>query len=109
MKTRRLNLLPMSMLDPAAECLKVLAHPARLRMIEILTQGEFSVNEIAALCQLPPHQACEHLRLLKGHGHLGARRNGRLVYYRIADPRLPQLLQCIRGTCRKSNRSVPRS
>ena len=94
-----LNLLPLESLEGAAECLKALGHPVRLRMVEILQQGEFPVHEIAELCGLPPHQACEHLRLLKAHGLLSSRRRGRAVIYQIADPRLPRLMDCIRTTC----------
>jgi DNA-binding transcriptional ArsR family regulator len=94
-----LDLLPLDLLRDAAECLKVLAHPLRLRMVNILMQGEFPVHEVARLCELPPHQTCEHLRTLKGHGLLASDRRGRSVYYAIADPRLPRLLECIRAAC----------
>jgi DNA-binding transcriptional ArsR family regulator len=90
MKT--LNLLPVEFLGQAAECLKVLGHPVRLRIVDILMQGEFPVGEIAEMCELPPHQTCEHLRLLKGHGLLRSERRGRSVFYQINDPRLPRLL-----------------
>ncbi|NQT14519.1 MAG: winged helix-turn-helix transcriptional regulator [Planctomycetes bacterium] len=94
-----LDLSPLESLEEAAECLKVLGHPIRLRMVEILMQGEFPVREMAELCQLPPHQACEHLRILKSHGLLTSQRRGRSVYYQIADARLPRLLNCIRTAC----------
>lgn len=93
------DLLPLELLEDAAECLKTLGHPVRLRMVEILMQGAFPVHRIAELCRLPPHQACEHLRLLKTHGLLDSKRRGRSVYYEIADPRLPQLMTCIRTAC----------
>lgn len=99
MKTRDMTLLPTNFLDNAAECLKVMAHPVRLRMVDILMQGEFPVGRMAELCDLPPHQACEHLRLLKGHGLLDSDRRGREVYYRIVSPQLPKLLTCIRSCC----------
>ena len=68
-------------------------------MVDVLMQGEFAVHEIAELCELPHSQTCEHLRLLKGHGLLGSERRGKAVYYKIVNPRLPGLLNCIRGTC----------
>jgi DNA-binding transcriptional ArsR family regulator len=92
-------LLPMSVLEGATECLKAMAHPVRLRIVDILMQAELPVHEIAALCELPTHQASEHLRLLQGRGLLASQRRGRAVYYRIASPRLPALLKCIRKTC----------
>lgn len=102
------ELLPMASLEAAAECLKVMAHPVRLRIVDILMQAELPVHEIAALCDLPPHQTCEHLRLLKGHSLLDSTRRGRAVYYRISHPQLPMLLNCIRATCGARAAADPR-
>ncbi|MFP4355687.1 MAG: ArsR/SmtB family transcription factor [Phycisphaerae bacterium] len=93
------DLLSETFLAQAAEVLKVMAHPVRLRIVDILMQGRFPVGQIAEMCDLPSHQASEHLRLLKGQGLLDSRREGRTVYYEIASPRLPSLLKCIRNTC----------
>ncbi|MFW6170358.1 MAG: ArsR/SmtB family transcription factor [Planctomycetota bacterium] len=93
------ELVDYKLLHEAAGCLKVMAHPVRLRIVDILSQGEFSVNEIAEYCELRPHQACEHLRLMQSHGLLDSERRGRAVYYGVASPRLPKLLQCIKATC----------
>lgn len=92
-------LIPLPPLAVAAECLRIMAHPVRLRIVDILMQGDFPVHEIAAMCGLPPHQTSGHLRLMKGHGFLAAVRHSRIVYYRIASPRLPRLLECLRATC----------
>ncbi len=97
----KLTLLAMEQMELAAECLKVMAHPVRLRMVDILMQGEFAVHEIAALCETSPDQTCEHLRLMKGHGLLSSERHGRTVYYKIATPQLPGLIECIRKNCGK--------
>lgn len=93
------ELVPLEALETAAECLKVMAHPVRLRIVDILMQADLPVHEIAELCNLPPHQTCEHLRLLKGQGMLDSERRGRAVYYKISNPRLPRLLNCVRSTC----------
>ena len=85
----------------AAECLKVMAHPARLKIVQILMQGEFAVNEIAAQCTLSANQTCEHLRLMQGRRFLTSRRDGKTVYYKIASPRLPSLIKCI---CKHGNK-----
>ena len=98
-RTAKPKLLPAETLDYAAECLKVMAHPVRLRIVDILMQGRYPVGQIAEWCDLPPHQVSEHLRLLKGQGLLDSDRQGRTVYYRIVSPRLPGLLNCIRNTC----------
>lgn len=95
-----LELLPDSMLEAAAECLKVMAHPVRLKMVQVLMQGEFAVHEIAEACGTSPNQTCEHLRLLKGHGLLDSERRGRTVYYKIVSPQLTGLIGCIKQNCR---------
>ncbi len=97
---KRLDLPADDVLEEAAECLKVMAHPVRLKMVNILMQGEFAVHEIAELSRTSPNQTCEHLRLLKGHGLLSSERRGRTVYYKILSPRLPRLVECIRANCR---------
>lgn len=79
--------------------MKVLAHPLRLMMVDLLLQGEYPVNRIAEFCGLPPHQACEHLRLMQGHGLLAGIRRGRSVYYRVESPGLPDIMACIRKNC----------
>lgn len=99
-ETREVEILPDELLDAAAECLKVMAHPVRLRMVNVLMQGEFAVHEIAELCRTSPNQTCEHLRLLKSHGFLSSERRGRTVYYKIASPQLPGLIQCISKNCK---------
>ena len=93
------ELLPFEMLDKAAECLKVMAHPVRLRIVNVLMLGEYAVHEIAHMCECSQNQTCEHLRLLKGHDLLTSERKGRTVYYRIKSPQLPSLLECITKNC----------
>jgi DNA-binding transcriptional ArsR family regulator len=104
-----LRLLPNGILTEATECLRVMAHPVRLRIVDILMQGEFPVHEIAALCELPTAQTSEHLRLLQGRGLLEAQRRGRSVYYKIASPQLPALVNCIRHTCAGAARKPKRT
>jgi len=94
------DLLPLDKLTEMADCLKVMAHPIRLRIVDILLQGDFSVGKIAELCEVRQHQACEHLRHMQTCGLLTSRRVGRRVYYSIASPHLPTLIKCVRD---KSN------
>ena len=97
----KVKLMDDELLDQAAECLKVMAHPARLKIVDILMQGDFAVHEIAELADTSPNQTCEHLRLLKGFGLLSSERRSRTVYYKIVSKRLPNLLNCIKKTCGK--------
>jgi ArsR family transcriptional regulator, zinc-responsive transcriptional repressor len=95
------KLLSLDFLAQAAECLRLMSHPVRLRIVDILMRGRLPVNEIARLCHIPPQQACEHLRLMRGHALLTSRRRGREVYYEIVSPRLPGLMHCILAGCQQ--------
>lgn len=99
------DVIPMDSLVEAAACLKVLAHPVRLRIVDILMQGEFPVHTIAEMCEIKQHQACEHLRLMQSCGLLKSERQAQSVFYKIASPRLPSLLNCIRQHCNASTTS----
>jgi ArsR family transcriptional regulator, zinc-responsive transcriptional repressor len=82
-------------LAQAAECLRVLAHPHRLRMIQMLLAGQYTVGELAENCELPTAMASEHLRLMQRCGFLTAEKEGRKVFYRVIEPHLKNIMQCI--------------
>lgn len=79
----------------AAECLRSLAHPHRLRMVQLLLRGEYPVGVLADACGLPSHMASEHLGKLKDRGLLKAERRGRQIFYTVAEPHLASILACI--------------
>lgn len=89
------ELLGMDALAEAAECLRTLAHPHRLRMVQMLLAGEYTVGELAEACDIPSHMASEHLGLMKDRGLLRAERRGRCMYYQIAEPGLASILGCV--------------
>ena len=79
----------------AAECLKTLAHPVRLRMVQLLLQGRYTVGELAEDCGVPDNVASEHLRLMQRCGFFNSQREGRRVYYQVAEPHLENLMNCV--------------
>jgi DNA-binding transcriptional ArsR family regulator len=91
----RQELLGLPALGQAAECLRTLAHPHRLRIVQMLLRDEYTVGELAEACQIPSHMASEHLRLMQHCGLLVSRRDGRRVYYEVAEPHLERLMECI--------------
>ena len=97
MASKAATLLDLESLEMAAECLKTIAHPHRLRMIQMLLSGEYTVGELAEACEIPSHMASEHLRRMKRCGLLQAERDGRKTYYNVAEPHLNQLMNCIEG------------
>ena len=89
------NLISMDGLAQAAECLRTLAHPVRLRMVQLLLQQERTVGELAEACSLPSHMASEHLGLMRDRGLLSSRREGRFIYYSIAEKGLVGIMSCV--------------
>lgn len=84
-------------LAEAAECLKILAHPVRLRMVQLLLTGQYTVGELAEDCEVPNNVASEHLRLMQRCGFFTSDRDGRKVFYQIAEPHLAEIMSCVEG------------
>jgi len=78
-------------LERAARCLKVLAHPTRLRIIHLLGEGELSVQELEKAMGISQSNVSQHLSLLKDKEILESRRAAQQVFYRLRDPRVLQL------------------
>ena len=89
------KLISLEALGQAAECLRTLAHPHRLRMVQMLLRGKYAVGDLAEACDIPSHMASEHLRLMQRCGLLTAGKDGRFVYYSIAEPHLESIMSCI--------------
>lgn len=90
-----LRLTDLDQLQLAADCLRVLAHPHRLRIVQMLLQREFSVGELAAACELPSSMMSEHLRLMQHCGFLNSEKRGRQVFYQVAESHLREIMKCI--------------
>ena len=89
------KLTSLESLCQAAECLKTLAHPHRLRIVQMLLGGRYTVGELAEACEIPSHMASEHLRLMQRCGLFDMEKEGRCVYYTIAEPHLASIMACI--------------
>ncbi len=76
-----------------AEFFKALAHPARIRILEILTEGEQSVGELVPQVGLEASHLSQQLGVLRRASLVTARKSGNNVYYRLADRRLARLLE----------------
>lgn len=91
----KIKLTSLEALGHAAECLRTLAHPHRLRMVQLMLQGQHTVGELAEACEIPSHMASEHLRLMQRCGFLKSEKEGRFVYYSVAEPHLGNIMACI--------------
>jgi len=77
--------MTMDALRTLADRMKVLAHPARLRILAMLKQGELCVCQIAGVLEGPASTVSEHLQSLRKAGFLLERREGKWVHYRLPE------------------------
>ena len=85
-------------LSRAAEIIKMLGHPERLKIVEVLERHEATVTEIQDTLDLPQATVSQHLAKMRGCNIVSARRDGVHVFYRIVEPKVHHILRCIR-TC----------
>jgi DNA-binding transcriptional ArsR family regulator len=76
-----------------AEFFRVLGHPARIRILQILRDGEQPVGALQAALDLDSSSTSQHLGILRRRGFVESRRDGTSVYYRVKDPRTLDLLE----------------
>lgn len=79
-----------------AEFFRILGHPARVRILELLREGERTVGDLQDQLGLDSSGTSQHLGALRKQGLLESRREGTSVYYRVRDPRLFQLFEVTR-------------
>lgn len=93
----RTSTLDPAHLDHAAEVIKSLGHPLRLRLLDALESGATTVTELRFLCGATQSMVSQQLAVLRGHGVVSARRDGPFVHYSISEPKVHHILACIRG------------
>lgn len=75
-----------------ARFFKGLGDPIRLKILEFLCDGERAVSEIVERLGLPQNQVSMHLGCLRWCGYVNTRKEGRYVYYSLADPRVTDII-----------------
>ncbi len=87
---------------------KCLAHAHRLELVEQLAQGERSVEILAAKTGLSIANASQHLQQMRRAGIISARRDGKFVFYRLADESVLDLLAALRRIAERNSAEVER-
>ena len=104
MKTKNLNCalenLSAEAVGSAADILRTLAHPMRLRIIDLLhAADELPVGAITEYLAIAQAATSQHLNHLKRVGLIRSERRGKEVWYSVSDPRPIALLNCICTCC----------
>ncbi len=76
-----------------ADFFKTLAHPARIRVLELLRDGERSVGELIPEVGLEASHLSQQLGILRRASVLQSRKEGSTVRYSVTDPRIFELLE----------------
>ncbi len=79
-----------------AEMCKVFSHAKRLELISNLRDKEMSAGELGERLGLSPANLSQHLTMMRERRILVSRKEGNMVYYRIANPRLLEAFDLLR-------------
>ncbi len=85
-------------LTRAADTIRVLGHPDRIKIVEVLENEDATVGEIQEKVELTQPMVSQHLARLRAHGIVESRRDGQHVIYSLLEPKVEHILRCIR-TC----------
>jgi DNA-binding transcriptional ArsR family regulator len=80
-----------------AEFFKALSHPVRIRLLEVLRDGERSVQELQAKLKLDQSTVSQQLAILRGKQVVTSRKEGATVRYAVRDARVGKLLDVARA------------
>lgn len=83
--------------EVVARFFRALGDPARLRLLEFLLGGERTVTECVRQIGLSQGRVSSHLACLAGCGYVEGRRDGRFTRYKVADPRVADLVVLARS------------
>ncbi len=86
-----------------AEIARVVGHVHRLELLELVAQGERSVERLAQLTNLSAANASQHLQQLRRVGLVRSRRDGKRILYRLGDGPILELLSSIYGVAERNS------
>lgn len=92
MPERSLTALSQPISEIKADLFRALAHPARIRVLEVLVEGERSVGEMQPLVGIESSHLSQQLAILRRAGVVATRKEGSAVFYALRDPELAELL-----------------
>jgi len=93
--------------DQFARIGKALAAPGRLELIDLLAQGERSVDALAREAKMSIANASQHLQVLLAARLVDTRRDAQRIYYRLASPSVTELWLALRRTAERQLAELP--
>ena len=87
--------LDMDVLERAARIYRILSHPVRLKIVELLIKESVSVGELAEEIDLSPSAVSQHLNMLRANKVVEAERDGKKIYYHVISPQAHYMIACL--------------
>ena len=87
-----------------AETLTALAHPSRLEILELLSEGERCVCHIQAVLDQRQAYISQHLNILRQAGLVTNRKDGKRVYYQVSNPQIFEIVDSLKAFLRSQKR-----
>ncbi len=84
-----------SQVDTVSGCLKVLSNPDRLKILCVLVDGELNVQQIEVWTDIHQPSLSQQLTVLRNNNIVSTRREGKQIFYRVADPKVLILMQTL--------------
>lgn len=97
-----------ALFDGFAQVAKALSNGRRAEIVDVLANGERSVESLAAEVHQSIANTSQHLQILKNAGLVTTRRNGTFVYYRLASPEVVGFWRALQGIARESRGDIER-
>jgi rhodanese-related sulfurtransferase len=97
-----------ALFDEFARVAKALSSGRRAEIVDVLANGERSVESLAAEVRLSVANTSQHLQILKNAGLVTTRRRGTFVYYRLASPEVLGFWRSLQTIARESRGEVER-
>jgi DNA-binding transcriptional ArsR family regulator len=92
--------------DLQAQIFKVLTHPARIAILDILRDGEHCVCHMEAYLGCRQSYISQQLSVLREAGLIQDRRDGWNIFYRVVNPRIYEVLDAVQKLTGQSGRDV---
>ena len=95
-RTKTTSATDAEIFERQARICRAFAHPTRLQMLDLMSNGEVGVTELQQQLGVSKTNVSQHLAILKAAGVLSTRREGKQVYCSLAIPEVKQACQLIR-------------
>jgi DNA-binding transcriptional ArsR family regulator len=88
--------IPTSELEPLSQVLKAIAHPARLAIVDLLSQhDQLHCTQLMEATGVEQSLLSHHLTTMHDRGVLSRVKDGKYILYRLADKRMANIIDCI--------------